>query len=627
MRSSLNKKRPVLYTGQGTGGHAFVCDGYQGTSYFHFNWGWNGSYDGYFYISSLTPGGDNFNSYQGAVLDIHPKNNLPAAPLLISPVGKITDSTPTYWWRKVTNATWYSLNVKDSSGKMTHKWYRSSAVCTGSNCKVTPSTTLKPGSGKWWVRAYNSAGNGPWSKPKYFTLTASGKPAATTLLSPSGKISNPKPAYWWRKVDNATMYELYVRDGGRILIHKWYRSSSVCTGSNCKVIPSSTLKPGSGKWWVRTYNTSGYGPWSKPKYFTLTSGGKPAAATPVYPSGNITKTWPTFWWRKVNDATNYELYVKDSQGTAKRKTYRSASVCSGQFCKAVSPMKLHPGNAHWFVGSTNSFGTTWSKSKYFNVVSQVGFNSQFNSSTANNWYRLAGTASWRIAHGYFHTFGVANQFANVFYGPTGDKKTMYGNFTYEARLYRTGLDQFANGVWLRGSPNPPTNNKVWHSGYWFSYTPDGHYSVWKVVGGKWFPLVSWRTNIYVKRGGAWNVLKVVVSGSSMDFYINGKRVAHVINSSYSTGKVGIGMYRDSSAGTLYADYAKLSTLTTGIADQLGSDTGGEVVDEAEIMAGSVFDTNGSPAGFGVAMQPNSDVSSAESGAENIGSEFVPDDKI
>ena len=56
--TELEAKRPVLYGGKKqSGGHAFVCDGYDGKGYFHFNWGWYGSNDGYFLLTSLNPKG------------------------------------------------------------------------------------------------------------------------------------------------------------------------------------------------------------------------------------------------------------------------------------------------------------------------------------------------------------------------------------------------------------------------------------------------------------------------------------------------------------------------------------------------------------------------------------------
>ncbi len=58
IRGELDAHRPVLYAGFGSGGgHAFVCDGYNASNYFHFNWGWSGYYDGYFSIDALDPGG------------------------------------------------------------------------------------------------------------------------------------------------------------------------------------------------------------------------------------------------------------------------------------------------------------------------------------------------------------------------------------------------------------------------------------------------------------------------------------------------------------------------------------------------------------------------------------------
>ena len=78
LRNQLDAGRPLVYRGQGSGGHAFVCDGYQGGNYFHFNWGWSGSYNGYYYLNDLTPGGYEFTIDQGAIFDIRP--NAPDVP-------------------------------------------------------------------------------------------------------------------------------------------------------------------------------------------------------------------------------------------------------------------------------------------------------------------------------------------------------------------------------------------------------------------------------------------------------------------------------------------------------------------------------------------------------------------
>ncbi|MGC9331638.1 MAG: C10 family peptidase [Bacteroidales bacterium] len=54
IRNSLDNHQPIFYSGCtkliNGACHAFVCDGYKSDDYFHFNWGWNGSNDGDFYI-------------------------------------------------------------------------------------------------------------------------------------------------------------------------------------------------------------------------------------------------------------------------------------------------------------------------------------------------------------------------------------------------------------------------------------------------------------------------------------------------------------------------------------------------------------------------------------------------
>jgi hypothetical protein len=75
--ASLDAKCPIQYSGSGSGGgHAWVCDGYQGSDYFHMNWGWGGSSNGYFLLTNLNPGGYLFNQNQGACINIEPTASL-----------------------------------------------------------------------------------------------------------------------------------------------------------------------------------------------------------------------------------------------------------------------------------------------------------------------------------------------------------------------------------------------------------------------------------------------------------------------------------------------------------------------------------------------------------------------
>ncbi len=69
MQANLNAGKPIYYSGYSSdGGHAFVCDGYQGSNYYHFNFGWSGSSNGYYTLQDV--GG--FNQGQGMVRNIYP---------------------------------------------------------------------------------------------------------------------------------------------------------------------------------------------------------------------------------------------------------------------------------------------------------------------------------------------------------------------------------------------------------------------------------------------------------------------------------------------------------------------------------------------------------------------------
>ena len=84
--NELKARRPILYCGSKLkSGHEFVCDGYDGDGKFHFNWGWGGSFDGYFSLDLLNPNGggtgsvsghDGYINYQEIVLGLKPSNQL-----------------------------------------------------------------------------------------------------------------------------------------------------------------------------------------------------------------------------------------------------------------------------------------------------------------------------------------------------------------------------------------------------------------------------------------------------------------------------------------------------------------------------------------------------------------------
>lgn len=77
----LCNSRPVLYSGVNKNqiGHAFVCDGYDGEGFFHFNWGWgsSGTYLLMTAIDSEETSLIQFSSAQEAIINAEPRTVMP----------------------------------------------------------------------------------------------------------------------------------------------------------------------------------------------------------------------------------------------------------------------------------------------------------------------------------------------------------------------------------------------------------------------------------------------------------------------------------------------------------------------------------------------------------------------
>jgi hypothetical protein len=109
--SHLSRNIPMYYAGWSVpniNGHGFICDGYKTVDsayYFHFNFGWSGYMDNYYYTNSLFVGGSNFNLAQELIVNAYPDTTQYAYPtpqpltgslMLTAREGTFTDGSPTW---------------------------------------------------------------------------------------------------------------------------------------------------------------------------------------------------------------------------------------------------------------------------------------------------------------------------------------------------------------------------------------------------------------------------------------------------------------------------------------------------------------------------------------------------
>ena len=129
IKEELDAGRPILYSASdpSAGGHAFICDGYNSSGYFHFNYGWYGTCDGWYLSTSLKMthrDGDqlNFSSSHEMLIGIEPPEGwVPPVETLMGDVNNdglinITDVTLLIAYATTQEDNGINLEAADISG-------------------------------------------------------------------------------------------------------------------------------------------------------------------------------------------------------------------------------------------------------------------------------------------------------------------------------------------------------------------------------------------------------------------------------------------------------------------------------------------------------------------------------
>jgi hypothetical protein len=121
--------RPMVFSGFGTAGHAFNIDGFN-KDHFHVNWGWSGSYNGYYLLTALKPGTSDFSQGEGAVMGAFPDTMLMwDRPFAVRAVA--SDAKVTLGWTEIYNRERLAYNIyRDGSlvGQTADSYYTDTTV-------------------------------------------------------------------------------------------------------------------------------------------------------------------------------------------------------------------------------------------------------------------------------------------------------------------------------------------------------------------------------------------------------------------------------------------------------------------------------------------------------------------
>ena len=129
LKNELSNDRPVIYRGansDGSSSHAFIVDGYDINNYYHVNWGWNGSYNGYFYLDALVPSSYDFSYDQAMIRNLKPS----LSPNLSFPYFQGFETTDSSDYTKLGSM---NISMSDKNSGMYSMYFDSSLKITEKN--------------------------------------------------------------------------------------------------------------------------------------------------------------------------------------------------------------------------------------------------------------------------------------------------------------------------------------------------------------------------------------------------------------------------------------------------------------------------------------------------------------
>ena len=108
---------------------------------------------------------------------------------------------------------------------------------------------------------------------------------------------------------------------------------------------------------------------------------------------------------------------------------------------------------------------------------------------------------------------------------------IFSDFIYEARIvFNKGLKDKDCGIVFRFTD---INNF-----YKFGITPNGWYYVVKIARGQYKELVGWEECKYINKDKIANILRVETQSDMFKFYINGKLIKEITDTTFTEGKIG-----------------------------------------------------------------------------------------
>jgi hypothetical protein len=98
------------------------------------------------------------------------------------------------------------------------------------------------------------------------------QPGGATPIAPSATVDSTTIAFTWNSAATATWYQLWLgRPDASVVLDQWFTAehAGCAGGATCSITLTPAIGAGAFNWYVRSWNPSGYGPWSAAHTFTV----------------------------------------------------------------------------------------------------------------------------------------------------------------------------------------------------------------------------------------------------------------------------------------------------------------------------------------------------------------------
>jgi len=133
-------------------------------------------------------------------------------------------------------------------------------------------------------------------------------PTAPLLVAPAegSRLVNMLPVLTWQEDESIDASRVQILSASGVVVH----TRADLAGSTYK-LPAGTLADGTYTWQASVHNRGGWGPWSEPRSFILSTVAAPAAPVLQIPANMATldPIAPVFTWEPVTDADRYRIRV------------------------------------------------------------------------------------------------------------------------------------------------------------------------------------------------------------------------------------------------------------------------------------------------------------------------------